>query len=197
MKLLLVAIIAYFLGNISFAILIGKIFFKKDVRNYGSGNAGTTNAIRAFGFKIGILTFIGDFLKGVAAVLIGKSIVGIDGMYVGIILVIIGHNWPILLKFKGGKGVATTIGAMCILMPWTTLICFVIGISLVLVTRIVSIGSLTGVGLVSIVYLFQCVFNFLEFDVKFFIVVCLISCMCFYQHRENIKRLIKKEEKRL
>lgn len=197
MKLFLVGLLAYFLGNISFSLVIGKLFFKKDVRNYGSGNAGTTNAIRAFGMKIGVLTFLGDMLKGVCAALIGRAIAGTDGMYIASILVIIGHNWPVLLKFKGGKGVATTIGTMVVILPVVTLICFVIGISIAFATRIVSLGSLIGIGLTPIMFLLFVAFKIQTFDIKLFLFVLTYTVMCFYQHRSNIVRLIKKEEKKL
>ena len=98
MKFILIAIISYFIGNISFAYILGKLFEKKDVREYGSGNAGATNALRVFGKKIGAMVLIGDALKGVVAVLIGRHLAGQDGAYVAGALVIIGHNWPVLLK---------------------------------------------------------------------------------------------------
>jgi glycerol-3-phosphate acyltransferase PlsY len=112
MKYILLTIISYFIGNISFAYILGKIFAKKDVREYGSGNAGATNAFRTFGKKVGALVFLGDVLKGVAAVLLGRYLGGQTGAYIAGAFVIIGHNWPVLLSFKGGKGVATTIGVM-------------------------------------------------------------------------------------
>ncbi|WP_242631637.1 glycerol-3-phosphate 1-O-acyltransferase PlsY [Sedimentibacter sp. zth1] len=193
MKLFLVSLLAYLLGNISFSLIIGKIFFKKDVRDYGSGNAGATNAIRAFGAKFGILTFIGDMLKGVCAALIGKSVAGVDGLYIASIMVIVGHNWPVFMKFKGGKGVATTIGTMFVALPFITLICFIIGISIAYFTRIVSLGSLIGVILTPLAVLL-----FVRpFDVKLFLFVITYTLMCLFKHRGNIKRLIKKEERKL
>lgn len=192
MKLILVAIIAYLIGNISFALLISKIFFKDDVRRHGSGNAGSTNMIRAFGFKIGVITFIGDVLKGMLAAYIGRLLAGTDGSYVAGILVIVGHNWPVFMKFKGGKGVATTIGMLFVVLPWITLICFIIGISIAFAGRIVSIGSLIGVTLSAIVAISRH-----YYDVKLVIFALIYAGMCLFTHRENIKRLIRGEEKKL
>ncbi len=193
MKLILAAIIAYLIGNISFSLLIGKLFFKKDVRNYGSGNAGTTNMIRAFGAKIGVITFIGDALKGMLAAYIGKLLGGMDGCYIAGIMVIVGHNWPVFMKFKGGKGVATTVGVMLYVLPIPTFICFVIGVSIAFFTRIVSIGSLIGVGLSPIAILL-----FVRpFDVKLLIFSAIYTAMCLFKHRGNIVRLIHKEERKL
>lgn len=193
MRFILAAVIAYLIGNISFSLLIGKLFFKKDVRNYGSGNAGTTNMIRAFGAKIGVITFIGDALKGMLAAYIGKKIGGIDGCYIAGIMVIIGHNWPVFLKFKGGKGVATTIGVMLYVLPIPTFICFVIGVSIAFFTRIVSLGSLIGVGISPIAILLVV----RPFDVKLFVFSLIYTAMCLFKHRGNIVRLIKKEERKL
>lgn len=193
MKLILVAIIAYLIGNISFSLLIGKLFFKKDVRNYGSGNAGTTNMIRAFGAKIGIITFIGDMLKGVLAAYIGKVIAGVDGCYLAGIMVIVGHNWPVFMKFKGGKGVATTIGVMMYVLPLQTFICFIIGVSIAFFTRLVSLGSLIGVGISPIAILL----TVRPFNLKLTVFTLIYTAMCLFKHRGNIARLIKREERKL
>lgn len=193
MKYLIIIFIAYALGNISNAYLIGKVFLKKDVRNYGSGNAGATNAIRAFGVKIGILVFLGDLLKGVAAVLIGRFIEPTYGPYIAGIFLIIGHNWPAALKFKGGKGIASSIGVMLVINPVLSLICFAVGITIAYLTKIVSIGSLIGVSIAPIVALIF----FRPLEKGFFIFTLVLSFMAIFRHRENIKRLIKGEEKKL
>lgn len=193
MKYIFIAILSYFIGNISFSYILGKLLTKKDVRDFGSGNAGTTNAIRAFGKKIGIMVFIGDVLKGIIAVLIGQSILGDLGGYVAGIFVVVGHNWPALLKFKGGKGVATTIGVMIIINPFVTFICFIIGISLAIFTRIVSLGSIVGMSLAPLVIIiFVRPFNF-----SLLIFGLIIASMSIYRHKENIKRLLRGKENKL
>lgn len=192
MKYVLIAVIAYLIGNISFSLLISKVFFKDDVRRHGSGNAGSTNMIRAFGFKIGVITFIGDVLKGMLAAYIGRLIAGVDGSYIAGILVVAGHNWPVFMRFKGGKGVATTIGMLFVILPWITLVCFIIGISIAFMGRIVSIGSLIGVTLSAIVAISRH-----YYDVKLVLFALIYAGMCLFTHRENIKRLMKGQEKKL
>lgn len=192
MNYFFIAIISYLLGNISFAYILGKIFTKKDVRDYGSGNAGATNAIRAFGKKIGAMVFIGDVLKGVIAVLIGKTL-GVTGMYLAGAMVIIGHNWPVFLNFKGGKGVATTIGVMIIASPFVTMICFVLGLVVIIATRTVSLGSIIGMAMAPLA-----VGIFVRpFDMSLFIFCLFIGTMAIYRHKENIKRILNGKENKL
>ncbi len=193
LKYLIIIVIAYALGNISNAYLIGKIFLNKDVRKYGSGNAGATNAIRAFGFKIGLLVFLGDLFKGVAAVLIGHYIEPVYGQYVAGIFLIIGHNWPAALKFKGGKGIASSIGVMLVINPILSLICFAVGITIAYLTKIVSIGSLIGVSIAPVI----AIIFFRPLEKGFFIFTLVLSIMAIFRHRENISRLLKGEEKKL
>ncbi len=193
MNYILIAIISYLLGNLSFAFILGKIIMKKDVREYGSGNSGATNAIRAFGAKVGVMAFAGDVLKGVAAVLIGKLLSGEMGGYLAGAFVIIGHNWPVFLNFKGGKGVAATIGVMFMISPFVSLVCFIIGLSIAFFTRMVSLGSIIGMALAPLVVLI-----FVRpFNISLFIFCLFLSSMSIYRHKENIKRLLKGKENKL
>ena len=192
-KYLIIILISYLIGNISNAYFIGKIFLKKDVRNYGSGNAGATNAIRAFGYKVGILVFLGDLLKGVLAAYISHKIDPIYGQYIGGIFLLVGHNWPAVLKFKGGKGIASSIGVMLFINPYLALICFVVGITIAILTRIVSIGSLIGVSLAPII----AIIFFRPLENAFLIFTITLSLLAIFRHKENIVRLIKGEEKKL
>jgi acyl phosphate:glycerol-3-phosphate acyltransferase len=193
MKYVVVAIISYLLGNLSFAYILGKLIMKKDVRNFGSGNSGTTNAIRAFGKKIGVMVFAGDVLKGIVAVLIGKSIGGEVGSYVAGVLVIVGHNWPALLNFKGGKGVATTFGVMLIISPTATFICFVVGLTIAFITRMVSLGSIIGMVLGPIVILLV----ERPLNLNIFLFCLCVAAMSIYRHKENIKRIMQGKENKL
>lgn len=193
MKFILIAIISYLIGNISFAYILGKLFEKKDVREYGSGNAGATNALRTFGKKIGAMTLIGDALKGVAAVLIGRQLGGQDGAYLAGALVIIGHNWPALLKFRGGKGVAATIGVMIVINPFLTSLCVVLGIIIIIFTKTVSLGSIIGISLAPIV----AVVFVRPFDLQLFIFCLFIAGMSVFRHKSNIKRLLEGKENKL
>lgn len=193
MKYLLIAIIAYLLGDISFAYILGKIFTKKDVRDYGSGNAGATNAIRAFGKKIGAMVFVGDVFKGVLAVIIGRAIAGVYGSYLAGAFVIIGHNWPVFLNFKGGKGVAATIGVMAVISPLVTSVCFIIGILAVVFTRTVSLGSILGMALAPA----SAGIFVRPFDMPLFVFCLFIAGMSIYRHKDNIKRLLNGKENKL
>lgn len=193
MNYIIVLIISYLLGNLSFAYILGKFLMKKDVRDYGSGSSGATNAIRVFGAKIGIMVFVGDVLKGIVAVLIGKMICGDIGGYLAGVFVIVGHNWPVLLKFKGGKGVAATIGVMLMINPFVTFVCFIIGLAIAVFTRMVSLGSIIGMSLAPIVILI-----FVRpFNVQLFIFCLFVSSMSIFRHKENIKRLLNGKENKL
>lgn len=193
MKYFIIALISYFLGNISFAYILCKLFAKKDVRNYGSGSAGATNALRTFGNKIGIMVFIGDVLKGVIAVIIGRSIGDQTGAYIAGAFAIIGHNWPVLLGFKGGKGVATTIGVMIFVNSFLTSICVILGVIIIIFTRTVSLGSIFGMALAPIV----AIIFVRPFDLGLFIFCVFIASMSIYRHKSNIKRLLEGKENKL
>ena len=117
MKYVLVSIIAYLMGNIATAYLVSRAVGKIDIRKHGSGNSGSTNVLRVLGAKPAAIVFLGDVLKGTAAVLIGGYIGGGYGEILAGIFVVAGHNWPILLGGKGGKGIATTIGLMLTIYP--------------------------------------------------------------------------------
>lgn len=187
MKYIFLAIVAYFIGNISFAYILGKILTKKDVRDYGSGNAGATNAIRAFGKKIGIMVFIGDVLKGVAAVILGRALGGQTGAYIGGAFAIIGHNWPVLLNFKGGKGVATTIGVMVFVNLFLTLICVAFGVIIIVFTRTVSLGSIFGMASAPIV----AILFIRPLNLQLLLFCLFVAGMSIYRHKDNIRRLMK------
>ena len=137
-------ILGYLLGNVQFAVILSRFIYHDDVRLHGSGNAGSTNMLRVFGAKSGILTFIGDFLKGCAAVLIGRMLGGPVASYAMALGAVLGHDFPAFFKFKGGKGVASSIGIICMLNPVIGVIAIVIGVGLALYTKIISIGSMVG-----------------------------------------------------
>ncbi|RKD34323.1 glycerol-3-phosphate 1-O-acyltransferase PlsY [Thermohalobacter berrensis] len=190
---ILTIIIGYILGNLNFAYILGKLVKNTDIRNYGSGNAGATNALRVFGVKMGLTTFLLDCAKGAVAVIIGKYILGDIGALIGGISVVVGHNWPVVLKFKGGKGIATTIGVVLSINYILALICIVIGIILIAKTRYVSLGSVTGMALLPIVTLI------IErpIDVNFLIFVLILSAFAIFRHKGNIQRLLAGTERKL
>ena len=192
----LIIVLAYLMGCISSAYIISKVLFGVDIRTQGSKNAGTTNALRTFGFKAGLVTFLGDYFKGTIAVLLAmfiayKGHLDVDlAKYIAALAVVAGHNWPVFLKFKGGKGVATTYGAMLGIAPLPTLASMLFFIILVLVTRYVSVGSICGVCLFPILM-------YMRRDYAGIWVCVLMSISVLYKHRENIKRLLKGKERRL
>ena len=123
LAVILAAAAAYLLGSVSFAVVVSKGLYHQDVRQFGSGNAGMTNILRTYGKKAAALTLAGDFLKGVAAVLIGRLIfaaMGVtlfDGAYVGGLFAILGHLYPVYFGFRGGKGILTSIGIIAVINP--------------------------------------------------------------------------------
>ncbi len=185
MKIFIVILLSYLIGSFSPAFFIGKIFMKIDIREFGSGNAGATNAIRVMGKKLGIATFILDVFKGILAVLISRAILGYDGGYIGGIFAVIGHNWPILIGFKGGKGVATSLGVILILHWPTAIICVLLGLTISLISRFVSLGSI--VFLVSTPIVNAIITP--EFSKQFFITTLMLALLAIYRHKANFQRI--------
>ena len=197
--------IGYVYGLFQTGYLYGKLH-KIDIRNYGSGNAGTTNALRVLGKKAGLIVFLGDFFKTVFACLLvrilfkGNPSLDMYVLYAGV-GVILGHNFPCYLHFKGGKGIASTAGIL-VAMDWRiTLVCAVIFLASVILTRYVSLGSI----LVVVAFLAQIIFYGLggsyqvapENMTEFFCVAAFVTLMAIWRHRANIKRLLSGTENKL
>ena len=180
----LLAIAAYLIGSIPMGLILGKLIWKKDLRNFGSHNIGATNAWRTFGRKAGLLVFIFDFLKGQIGVLLGACLIGTPcAMVVGGLLAMLGHIFPLFLGFKGGKGVATGLGVLAALMPKITAIVFIVWFVLVLITRYVSVGSIVAAILTPI--LAAC---FKE-PSAFFAFSLAAAVVIVWRHKGNIQRL--------
>ncbi len=181
--------IGYLIGCIQTAFIVSK-FWRVDLRTKGSGNLGTTNALRVLGKKAGAVTFIGDIMKSVVAFFICRAIFGeagnLAGLY-GSIGAVLGHNYPFYLQFKGGKGIAVMIGmtlALAITVnPWVALPTAVIGFGTAFATGYVSLGSL----LFSAVLPLSC--WYLGFPKEMLLVVLGASCLAFWRHRANIVKL--------
>ena len=191
MNAILTLIIGYLLGSISTSILLSRLMLNDDIRKHGSGNPGASNMIRTFGIKYGAAVLIGDALKGVLAALIGQWLLGMDGAYYGALAAVLGHNWSIFLGFKGGKGVATTFGAMAVIMPWWTLGAAVIFIITILVTRYFSLASMTA-----LVFIWLAALIFHISNVALFLTCTALTGLSLFQHRGNIQRLLKGTENR-
>jgi glycerol-3-phosphate acyltransferase PlsY len=186
---ILTALISYLLGSISFAVIVSRALAHKDVRDYGSGNAGLTNVVRNFGKLPGLLTLVGDFSKGVVAVMLGRVIFDrLAGLFV-----IIGHIFPVFFGFRGGKGVLTTAGIALVIDPRVFVIAVSIFIIVFLITRIVSISSITAAFSYPIA---TYVVNALSGrpDVVDTVLTACIGVILIYMHRANIKRLINGTE---
>lgn len=189
MKYILLILISYIIGNLSPSYIIGKVSGGIDIRNYGSGNAGSTNVLRVLGKKAAFVTFLVDSLKGVITFLVFSYLFNIEIAYICSIVVVIGHNWPIILKFKGGKGVATTIGLAIAISPLIGSLAVMVGLLFLLIFKIVSLGSLMGVISFSILLYFM--------DHDFFLYSLVLSIMAIFRHKDNLKRLLKGEEKKI
>ncbi|NLL71061.1 MAG: glycerol-3-phosphate 1-O-acyltransferase PlsY [Epulopiscium sp.] len=188
-------LIGYFIGCFQTAFLVGKVTHAIDIRKYGSGNAGTTNVLRVLGWKAGLATFIGDLLKGIIGVTICKLIWPemslLAGLYAGA-AVVAGHNWPVFLGFKGGKGIASTVGAMLALDFRIGLILILIMVCIVGITRYVSLGSIIMSLSIPILLII-----FYPNEKEIFFVGTYLTLSALLRHRSNIKRLLEKKESKL
>ena len=201
---IIVAIIAYLIGSITFSIIISKKMAGFDVREKGSGNAGATNMLRSVGKKAAALTLLGDALKGVVAVLF-SVIVGLIAknsdkallVQIAGIAVVIGHTFPIFIGFKGGKGVATSLGVLLMTNWKIGLICLVFAIVLMALTKMVSVGSVGAAILYPVLVLFIGT-NFTVSEGSGYLVFSiLLAVLVAFNHRENIKRILEGKENKI
>lgn len=179
---------AYFLGNISPSTILARAR-GIDIKKEGSGNAGTTNALRVMGKKAAIITLVVDILKGVVAVLLGWLAAGQIGAMGCTLAVMLGHVWPIVFRFKGGKGVATSFGALLALNPLIALIELLIVAVATLISKRMSLGSITGIILLPAVAFWRMP--------EFTGIAVILAVVMLIKHRENIVRLVHGEEPKL
>ena len=191
MDVFLLIVAAYLIGSIPMGLIFGKLIWKKDLRRYGSHNIGATNAWRVIGKKAGILIFLFDFLKGQIGALIGALTFGTPAaMVLGGFFAIVGHVFPLFIGFKGGKGVATGVGVLAMLMPKIMAIVCIVWLVLVLLTRYVSIASIVAAVLTPI--LAAC----FKAPDEFFAFALATAVVIVWRHRENLERLKKGKENR-
>lgn len=205
---IIMGIIAYLIGSVNFSILISKKIAGFDVREKGSGNAGTTNMLRTVGKGAAVVTLILDILKGVAAIYIGilygnivsklanlpidsSILVQISGIFV-----ILGHTFPIYFGFKGGKGVATALGILLTTNYQIGLICLVFALVLIALTRMVSVGSLAAAILFPVLTLFLGRENFIV-PGNYLVYSIIVALIVIFNHRSNIKRLLNGTENKI
>jgi len=163
-----------------------------DIRRYGSGNAGATNTLRVVGKGPAALVFLLDALKGMAAVGIGELFGGEPALLMATgVAAIIGHNWPVFLNFRGGKGIATTIGVTALLTFKAALLSGIFAVLAILLTRYVSVGSLLFTGLLPILI------GWMDYPPAYFWISLVITLLAYLRHRDNIKRLLNGTENRI
>ena len=201
-EVIVTAIIAYLIGSINFSVILSKKMAGFDVREKGSGNAGTTNMLRSVGKKAAAITLICDILKGVVAILIamlaGKILANSNSsllVQIAGISVILGHTFPIFFKFKGGKGVATSLGVL-IMSNWQIgLICLVFALVLIILTKMVSVGSIAAAILYPVLTLFIPQ-NYIV-PGNYIIYSVILAVLIVFNHRENVKRLLSGTENKI
>ena len=195
--IVVILIVAYLLGSLPSAVLVGKLFYKTDVREHGSGNAGATNTFRVLGKKAGIIVFIIDFFKGYLAAslpIFFHSILSIEQLQMVCgLCAVLGHIFPVFAGFRGGKGVATTFGAFVAIFPLAALICAVLFFVLLLLFHYVSLGSMiTVVAFTPLSFFIYHEKNLLSVVLMLAYAVIIIS-----MHRKNIERLMSGTENKM
>ncbi len=203
---ILLLIIGYFIGNIETGYIFGKIH-KMDIRNYGSGNAGATNTLRVLGAKAGLVVFLGDFCKSMIPCLVVRfifrdnvSLSYIYMLYIGL-GVVLGHNFPFYLGFKGGKGVASTAGIIMALDIRIAVVCLIVFIITVAITRYVSLGSIFVmiilIGMSHFFVKFSYGFGEGASPMEFRLLTAAVGLLSIFMHRANIKRLLGGTENKI
>lgn len=191
LRAIALVVVGYLVGSISPSVFLGRLFKGKDVRRHGSGNAGTTNAFRALGFKLGLAVLFADILKGVVPVVLAREFsTPLVTVFVALACVL-GHNYSIFLRGRGGKGVATGAGAAIGMMPLP--MAMLVGVYLLLLfsTRVVSIASIICTMLLPV---FAVVFHQ---PLPYIVVFCLMSAVVLWAHRGNFVRLWRRGEPRV
>lgn len=189
---ILLTIGGYFSGSIPTGVILAKLFGTKDIRQEGSGNIGATNVYRVLGKGLSTLTLVGDVLKGVIPVILACTLVG-DEIWIAMVAFVtfLGHLFPVFLRFRGGKGVATALGVFMVIAPLVVPFSIIIFVLVVMKWRYVSLGSLTASALMPI---FLCV---LGYPIAYVNLSLAMGCLIFYRHRGNIKRLREGSEKKI
>lgn len=210
LKCILIGVVSYLLGSLNFSIILSEVVKKKDIRKSGSGNAGATNMMRTYGIKAAVGTMLGDIFKVAIGIIVAFAILGVPMKYIFTnpadaaeiqrvmlykefagLFCVLGHIFPLYFKFKGGKGVAACTG-MVIIVDWRiALILFVIFVSVILISKWISLGSIV-IAILYPVLIFVFYKNWI-----LSLVALLFTAIVIIAHRENIKRLIKGEENKI
>ena len=201
---IIVTLVAYLLGSISFSVIISKKMAGFDVREKGSGNAGATNMLRSVGTKAAVLTLLCDVLKGVAAIIFAIIVGAIaknsdKSLLVQIagILVVVGHTFPVFFNFKGGKGVATSLGVLLMTNWKIGLICLVFALVLMALTKMVSMGSVGAAVLFPVLVLFIHTNYTISDGSSYFVYSIILALIVAFNHRSNIQRILNGTENKI
>ena len=204
---IIVAVIAYLIGSINFSIILSKKMAGFDIREKGSGNAGTTNMLRSVGKKAAVITLICDILKGVVSILIavlaGKIIKNLDNallVQLAGIFVIIGHTFPVFFKFRGGKGIATALGVLLMINWQLGLICLIFALVLMALTKMVSVGSIAAAILFPILVAFidqNYIVPTSNSNWSYLVFSIIVALLVIFNHRANVQRILNGTENRL
>ena len=201
---IIIAIVAYLIGSINFSVILSKKMAGFDVREKGSGNAGTTNMLRSVGKKAAVITLICDILKGVVsigiAIIVGNIVKDLDKsllVQIAGILVVVGHTFPIFFGFKGGKGVATSLGVILMTNWKIGLICLIFALVLMAITKMVSVGSIAAAILFPVLTIFLTDTFIVTEGSNYFIYSILLAILVAFNHRENIKRILNGTENKI
>lgn len=204
---IVMGIVAYLIGSINFSVIISKKFAGFDLREKGSGNAGSTNVLRTVGKKAALITLILDILKGIVAIvlafLMGKYVKDIDNpsllIQIAGIFVIIGHTFPIFFGFRGGKGIATSLGVLLITNWQIGVICLTFALVLIVLTRMVSVGSIAAAILFPVLtlYIGKEFFIVPGETMSYLIFSIILAIIVIFNHRANIKRIADGTENRI
>ena len=186
-----IVVVGYLLGNISMGLIVSERYHM-DIREHGSGNAGSTNAFRTMGGKKALIVMGGDILKGVAAVAIGAWLAGDMGKLVAGVFVVVGHVFPLYFGFKGGKGVACSAAVVFFVDPLWGAVAIVACLAVIALTRFISLGSMT---MLFCYMVLMCIAHWGQWAVCLFTVV--LFAMCVWRHRSNIHRLLSGTENRI
>ena len=199
-----IAVVAYLIGSINFSVIFSKKIAGFDVREKGSGNAGTTNILRSVGNKAASLTLVCDILKGVVAIGIALAVGYIFNadnksilVQIAGIAVVVGHTFPIFFGFKGGKGVATSLGIL-IMSNWEIgLICLAVGVALIAITRMVSVGSCVAAILFAVLTYFIKDNYIVTEGSGYFTYSIILAAFILFNHRSNIVRILQGKENKI
>ena len=181
-------ILAYLVGSIPNALWIGKMFKNIDVRDFGSGNVGSTNAARVLGWKLGVMVLLFDAFKGMIFIIIARKF-GLSDIYVVLIghAAILGHSYSIYLKFKGGKAVATSLGVMLVLIPKVIIILVIVFLLIVIFSGYVSLASISVAGLLPIL-------TYIMYNNIIALLSLVVGILVIWRHKSNIKNLLEGKE---